>query len=119
MLKRKIEELTLDMKAGLIPVKFSYSGEEPDILWMKQLPPVFGDIHPVEKFTEFLGLSLEDFDNNFPIQEVSTGIYFYIIPLKTKEALKRVKVDSDKLAEYSKDRSARWPFMFCREPENP
>jgi trans-2,3-dihydro-3-hydroxyanthranilate isomerase len=119
LLKRKIEELTLDMKAGLIPVKFSYSGEEPDILWMKQLQPVFGDIHPVEKFIDFLGLSLEDFDNNYPIQEVSTGVYFYIIPLKTKEALKRVKVDSDKLEEYSKDRNARWPLMFCPEPENP
>jgi trans-2,3-dihydro-3-hydroxyanthranilate isomerase len=86
---------------------------------MKQLQPVFGDIHPVEKFIDFLGLSLEDFDNNYPIQEVSTGVYFYIIPLKTKEALKRVKVDSDKLEEYSKDRNARWPLMFCPEPENP
>ncbi|MFH1178728.1 MAG: PhzF family phenazine biosynthesis protein [Candidatus Bathyarchaeota archaeon] len=119
LLKKKIEELTLDMKAGKIPIRFNYDGDEPAVLWMKQLPPVFGATHPVEKFAEFLGLKPEDFDTDYPIQEVSTGVYFYMIPLKTREALKRVKVDSDKLAEYSRDKKAKWPFMFCREPENP
>ena len=119
LLKKKIDELILDMKAGQIPVKFNYVGDEPGVLWMRQLPPEFGETHPVEKFAEFLGLEPEDFDTDYPIQEVSTGVYFYIIPLKTREALKRVKLDSDKLAEYSKDKKAKWPFMFCREPENP
>ncbi|TRO54816.1 PhzF family phenazine biosynthesis protein [Candidatus Bathyarchaeota archaeon] len=119
LLKKKVNELTLDMKAGKIPVSFNYDGDEPGVLWMKQLPPVFGDKHPVEKFAEFLGLKPEDFDTDYPIQEVSTGVYFYIIPLKTREALKRVKIDFEKLSEYSKDRKAKWPFMFCSEPENP
>lgn len=119
LLKRKVDELTLEMKAGLIPVTFRYSGENPSILWMRQLPPEFGDTHPVDRFAEFLNLNIEDFDDNYPIQEVSTGVYFYIIPLKTKEALERVKVDFFKLAEYSKGRKAKWPFIFCSEPENP
>ena len=119
LLKEKVEELVLDMKAGVIPVKFNYEGEEPEVLWMRQLPPEFGETHPVEKFAEFLGLEQEDFDTEYPIQEVSTGVYFYMVPLKTKEALKRVKVDSDKLDEYSRDKKAKWPFMFCKEPENP
>lgn len=119
LLKQNVEELTLDMKAGMIPVKFNYNGDEPGVLWMKQLPPEFGEIHPVEKFAEFLGLDTDDFDTEYPIQEVSTGLYFYIIPLKTREALKRLKIDSDKLAEYSKDKKAKRPFMFCRKPEGP
>jgi trans-2,3-dihydro-3-hydroxyanthranilate isomerase len=119
LLKEKVDELILDMKAGLIPVEFNYEGDEPGIIWMRQLPPEFGDTHPVEKFAEFLGLEPDDFDTDYPIQEVSTGVYFYMIPLKTREALKRVKLDSEKIAEYSKDKKAKWPFMFCREPENP
>ena len=119
LLKKKVDELTLDMKAGLIPVKFNYVGDEQGVLWMRQLPPEFGETHPVEKFAEFLGLEPEDFDTDYPIQEVSTGVYFYMVPLKTREALKRVKVDSEKLAEYSRDKKAKWPFMFCREPEHP
>jgi len=119
LLKKKVEELTLDMKAGLIPVEFNYEGDEPGVLWMRQLPPEFGTTHSVEKFAEFLGLNPEDFDIDYPIQEVSTGVYFYIVPLKTREALKRVKIDSEKLSEYSRDKKAKWPFMFCREPEDP
>ena len=76
LLKKKVNELTLDMKAGKIPVSFNYNGEEPGVLWMKQLPPVFGATHPVEKFAEFLGLKPEDFDIEYPIQEVSTGVLY-------------------------------------------
>jgi len=119
LLKEKVEELTLDMKAGLIPVKFNYEGDEPGTLWMTQLNPEFGDTHPVEVFADILGLSVKDFDTDYPIQEVSTGVYFYMVPLKTRVALKRIKVDTDKLAEYSKGRKASTPFMFCKEPEDP
>lgn len=119
LLKEKVDDLTLDMKAGLIPVQFNYVGDEPGVLWMKQLNPEFGATHPVEKFAEMLGLEPEDFDTDYPIQEVSTGVYFYIVPLKTRDALKRVKVDVEKLSEYSKNTKAGWPFMFCSEPEDP
>jgi trans-2,3-dihydro-3-hydroxyanthranilate isomerase len=119
LLKEKVEELTLDMKAGLIPVKFNYVGDEPGVIWMTQLNPEFGDTHPAEAFAEILGLSVEDFDTDYPIQEVSTGVYFYMVPLKTRAALKRIKVDVEKLAKYSKGRKANTPFMFCKEPEDP
>jgi trans-2,3-dihydro-3-hydroxyanthranilate isomerase len=119
LLKEKVKELILDMKAGMIPVNFNYEEDETGVLWMRQLAPEFGDTHSVEKFAEFLGLEPEDFDIDYPIQEVSTGVYFYIIPLKTRDALKRVKIDTEKLAEYSKDKKAKWPFMFCQQPENP
>jgi trans-2,3-dihydro-3-hydroxyanthranilate isomerase len=119
LLKEKVDDLILDMKAGLIPVKFNYVGDEPGILWMKQLNPEFGEKHSVEVFADILGLSVDDFDHDYPIQEVSTGVYFYMVPLKTREALKKIKVDVDKLAEYSKGKKANTPFMFCKEPENP
>jgi trans-2,3-dihydro-3-hydroxyanthranilate isomerase len=119
LLKKNVEELTLNLKAGMIPVKFNYEGEEPGVIWMKQLEPDFGDTHSVEKFAKFLGLEPEDFDTDYPIQEVSTGVYFYIIPLKTRDALKRVNINYEKLSKHSKNREAKWPFMFCSEPENP
>jgi trans-2,3-dihydro-3-hydroxyanthranilate isomerase len=119
LLGENVDKLTLDLKAGMIPVEFSYDGEEPKILWMRQLPPEFGETHPVEPFAEFLGLKPEDFDIEYPIQEVSTGVYFYMIPLKTRDALLRVKIDHERLAEYSRDKKAKWPFMFCRETDKP
>jgi trans-2,3-dihydro-3-hydroxyanthranilate isomerase len=86
---------------------------------MQQLNPVFGDLHSREKFGEFLGLEPEDFDPDYPIQEVSTGVYFFMIPLASREALKRVKVDWEKLNNYSEVTNAKWPHMFCRETEDP
>jgi len=119
LLGEKVEKLTLDLKAGMIPVEFEYKNDEPNVLWMRQLPPEFGETHAVEVFAELLGLEQEDFDTDYPIQEVSTGVYFYMIPLKTRDALLRVKINHEKLAEYSKDKKAKWPFMFTREPDNP
>jgi trans-2,3-dihydro-3-hydroxyanthranilate isomerase len=106
------------MKAGRIPVTFSYKGDEIDILWMKQLNPVFGQMHSKDKFADFLGLKQSDIDPDYPIQEVSTGVYFFIIPLSSREALYRVKIDWDKLLKYTKFTKAKWPHMFCGEPES-
>jgi trans-2,3-dihydro-3-hydroxyanthranilate isomerase len=118
MIGEKVDRVTLEMKAGEIPVIFTYKGEKPEILWMRQLNPVFGEVHPKNRFAEFLGLKPEDIDPEFPIQEVSTGVYFYMIPLASREALKRVSVDWSGLNAYSEGTSARWPHMFCREPED-
>jgi trans-2,3-dihydro-3-hydroxyanthranilate isomerase len=115
----KVDMIRLEMKAGEIPVAFTYKDDEPDILWMRQLNPEFGDVHSTEKFAEFLGLEPEDFDPDYPIQEVSTGVYFYMIPLVSREALKRVKIDWDKLNKYSEETNAKWPHMFCPEAEDP
>lgn len=119
IIEEKVDMITLEMKAGKIPVAFTYEDDEPDILWMKQLNPEFGDVHSKEKFAEFLGLKPKDFDPDYPIQEVSTGVYFYIIPLASREALKRVKIDWDKLNKYSEETNAKWPHMFCPEAEDP
>ncbi|MBD3204871.1 PhzF family phenazine biosynthesis isomerase [Candidatus Bathyarchaeota archaeon] len=119
LVKEKVDRVTLDMKVGPIPVDFTYKGDDPDILWMTQKPPVFGEEHPKNKFAEFLGLEQEDIDPEYPIQEVSTGVYFYMIPLASREALEKVKIDWENLNKYSEGTKAKWPHMFCRETENP
>ncbi len=114
-----VEKIILNMKAGNIPVMFNYKDGKPDILWMKQLNPHFGKTHPPKPIAEFLGLKLEDIDSNWPIQEVSTGVPFFIIPLKTRDALLRTHVNQEKLAAYIKNTEAKWPLVFCQEPESP
>ncbi|MCW4049863.1 MAG: PhzF family phenazine biosynthesis protein [Candidatus Bathyarchaeota archaeon] len=116
---KPVKKLTLDLKAGMIPVTFNYTDNKPSILWMKQLDPVFGKTHDPKAIVEFLGLNPEDIDTDYPIQEVSTGVYFFMIPVKTSDAVKRVKLDTDKLKEYTNDTDAKWPLIFCREPEKP
>jgi trans-2,3-dihydro-3-hydroxyanthranilate isomerase len=46
-----------------------------------------------------LGLTTEDFDESLPIQIVSTGLAFMAVPIRTREALGRCRVNSSLLAE--------------------
>jgi trans-2,3-dihydro-3-hydroxyanthranilate isomerase len=117
LLKRDIIDLTLDMKAGMIPVTFQKAADGQPLLWMKQLNPEFGAIHRPEDIAPMFHLSPSDIDISFPIQEVSTGVWFYMIPLKTREALKKIKLDVEKFKAYSADKKAKWPLLFCPEPE--
>lgn len=117
LLKKEVPDLTLDMKAGLIPVTFQKTVDGQPLLWMKQLNPEFGAIHKTEDIAPMFHLSPSDIDTRFPIQEVSTGVWFYMIPLKTRDALKRIKLEAEKFKTYSSDKKAKWPLLFCPEPE--
>ena len=116
---RQVERVILDLKAGMIPVTFSYVDGEADVLWMKQLNPVFGETHPPEPVAEFLGLEPEDIDADWPIQEVSTGVPFFMIPLRTRDAVVRTRINREKLEAYTAGTEAKLPLVFCREPVNP
>ncbi len=119
IVERQVEKVTLDLKAGMIPVTFSYVDGEADVLWMKQLNPVFGETHPPEPIAEFLGLEPEDIDTDWLIQEVSTGVPFFMIPLRTRDAVVRTKINREKLAAYTQGTEAKAPLVFCREPVYP
>lgn len=118
LLKKEVPDLTLDLKVGMIPVTFQKAKDGKPLLWMKQLNPEFGVTHRAEDIAPMFGLKPADIDNRFPIQEVSTGVWFYMIPLKTREALKKIKLDVERFKAYSADKKAKWPLLFCPEPED-
>jgi trans-2,3-dihydro-3-hydroxyanthranilate isomerase len=118
LMKKDVPDLTLDLKAGMIPVTFQVTSDGQPILWMKQLNPEFGAIHRAEEIAPMFKLKPSNIDTRFPIQEVSTGVWFYMIPLKTREALEKIKLDAEKLKAFSADKKAKWPLLFCPEPES-
>jgi len=109
IVKGKVEALSLNMKIGKIPVTFGPDG----YCWMKQIEPMFGKPHPAETMAAILNLPIDDIDGRFPVQEVSTGLPFFIVPLKTIAALKTAKVDRDKYFTYIKDSNAKGILVFC------
>ena len=74
---------------------------------MKQRDPEFGKKLSAAEVADALGLSLEDIDVNFPIQFVSTGLEFLIVPLTSMSALKR---------SFVKRSLGFGTFVFSREP---
>jgi trans-2,3-dihydro-3-hydroxyanthranilate isomerase len=89
MIREPVGRIILNLKIGRIPVLFGYRGRKPGVLWMKQMPPQFGCILEGGLVAAVLGLKKADLDPRFPVQEVSTGIPFVIVPVKTLEAVKR------------------------------
>ena len=115
IVKGQIEKMTLNLKVGRILVTISYDGKHPDILWMKQLEPTFGQIFDAGSISKILSLDAKEIDKKFPVQEVSTGVPFIIVPLKTLDYLKRARILRDKYFEFIKDTQAKAILVFCPE----
>jgi len=115
IIKKPIEKIILNLKIGRIPVTFNYTGTEKNVLRMKQIEPTFGQIVEPEPISQVLGINTSDIDERFPVQEVSTGMFFIIVPLKTLDAVKRAKVAGDKYFKLIENRQAKAILVFCPE----
>lgn len=111
ILKGEAENVTLNLKAGPIPVTFAAGG----LGWMSQNEPEFGPIHPAAALAEILGLPLDAIDPRFPVQEVSTGLPFFIVPLCDIAALRRAKIDRDRYFATIRDTWAKGILVFCSQ----
>jgi trans-2,3-dihydro-3-hydroxyanthranilate isomerase len=110
----KLSKLLLNLKAGKIPVSFEKK-EDPDVLWMKQPLLEFGRIFDVSQIAGVLRLREAGFDSKYPVQEVSTGLPFFVVSLKTLDAVKRAKVDVKLLAEMNVQAGI---LVFCPQTYN-
>ncbi|MEO1162792.1 MAG: PhzF family phenazine biosynthesis protein [Chloroflexota bacterium] len=113
-----LEEIVLNEGVGQIPVEFAEDG----VLWMTQKQPQFGTVFKPKKMAKILSLLPDEIDKDFPIQEVSTGLPFIMVPLKTIKAVKRAKVKVKRLqkllAEKDTILGADALFVFCPHAED-
>jgi trans-2,3-dihydro-3-hydroxyanthranilate isomerase len=115
IIREKVDRVILNLAVGQIPVTFNYHNESADILWMRQNPPSFGQVLSAESLANVLNLEPDEIDPNFPIQEVSTGVPFIIVPLKTLASLKKAQVNLDKYFELVDTMEAKEILIFCPE----
>jgi trans-2,3-dihydro-3-hydroxyanthranilate isomerase len=118
IIEEQVQTVILNLKVGQIPVTFNYRGKDVDILWMKQKNPDFGQIFDPSPISEVLSLDKTEIDHRFPIQEVSTGLPFIIVPLKSLTAVKQAKIDKDKYFEFIKATQAKALLIFCPQTYN-
>ncbi len=106
--KKKSNTVKLNLKAGQIPVEFST-----ELLWMTQNPPEFGKQLKINSLSEILSIDNFLIDDNFPIEEVSTGLPFTIVPLKSLEALKKAQININLYNEFCKKTKAKGILIFA------
>ena len=89
----------LDLKAGKVPVVFRDDAQGA-FGEMTQLDPIFGKIHDRTRVAQVIGLRPDDLDPELPIQTVSTGLGFVVVPLRTLKALQNLHPDFDRNDAY-------------------
>ena len=118
IMKEPAETVILNLKVGPIPVTSGSGGKENDILWMKQMDPTFGLTIEPGPISRVLGLDESEIDDRFIVQEVSTGLPFIIVPLRSLDAVKRAKVNRDECFKLIEDTQAKMILIFCPETYN-
>ena len=107
-----VKKVVLNLKIGQIPVTINYKKGRVDILWMKQKAPVFSEIFDVEQISEVLSINKGEIDDKFPIQEVSTGLPFIIVPLKNLNAIKQAQIKREAYFELIGNTDAKAILIF-------
>jgi trans-2,3-dihydro-3-hydroxyanthranilate isomerase len=114
IIKEDVGSLVLNLKVGQIEVCFEKAKENQEVVWMKQMTPTFSRTFSVARLAAVLNLEETDFDRKYPIQEVSTGLPFIIVPLKTLDAVRRARINMVRLLELAKEVQAGI-LVFCPE----
>jgi len=109
---RSAPQITLDLRVGPIPVSFPAQQEGPGVYGtMRQNDPIFGDVHDPSAIAGVLGLSVADLDPALPIDTVSTGMAFCIVPLKSLEVAARLAIPQPSAQAYLARSDAK--FFHC------
>lgn len=95
IIENQPRNFNLSVPIGEIPIQ-----QSEDLVWLQAAQPEFLDVFSKEDFLSFNNLSNKDFDDKLPIQEVTTGSAFVIIPLKNIKALKDLDLELVKMKEW-------------------
>jgi trans-2,3-dihydro-3-hydroxyanthranilate isomerase len=119
VIKRPQERVVLNLPVGQVPVTFASAEDGSELLWMHTKVPEFGRTHPPEPLAELLGLAADEIDTRVPIEEVSLGVPFTIIPLKALASLRRAQFSRERHARLRYREFADCLFLMCPETYSP
>jgi trans-2,3-dihydro-3-hydroxyanthranilate isomerase len=112
------EEVALDLNVGRIPVRFSTRDGLPFGM-MTQRDPEFGEKHTREDVARAAGLAVDDIADDLPIQTVSTGNAFAIVPLKSLAVLQKLSPTWANMKAYLDKSDAKFFYFVSREAVSP
>ena len=115
----RAHEIVLDLNAGKVPVRFEEEPGKPVFGEMTQVNPEFGARHDREAVVRASGLRDGDIDPSLPIQTISTGLPFTVVPIRGLEIIRALHVDLRRAAEYLDRSSGKFFYFVTRETVDP
>src|SRR5437762_10213025 len=119
----KPAEITLDLKAGKIPVRFTANSENagrPPVDGqvfgeMRQRDPEFGTPLSRDDVARVIGIAVDEIRSEWPIQPVSTGLTFTIVPFRNRQTLSDLMFSYIQAADFLKKTGANFFYFLCPE----
>ena len=116
-------EITLDLKAGKIPVRFTANSENAGsnrvdgqvFGEMRQRDPEFGVTLSREEVAPVIGVAANEIPPEWPVQIVSTGLPFAIAGIRSQETLAKLNFSHAQAAEFLKNTEAKFFYFLCPE----
>jgi trans-2,3-dihydro-3-hydroxyanthranilate isomerase len=113
-------EVALELNVGRVPIRFEEKPGQPAFGEMTQVEPKFGLIHDRETVVRAAGLRDGEIDPSLPVQTVSTGLPFTIVPLRGLDVMRRLQVNLASSGEYLQQTEGGKSFYFVtRETVDP
>ena len=115
-----VGDVALELNVGKVPVRFEERAGQPVFGEMTQVDPKFSLIHDREAVVRATSLRDGDVDPSLPIQTVSTGLPFTIVPLRGLDVIRRLRVDMAGASEYlQKSGGGQFFYFVTRETVDP
>jgi len=115
----KTSEVVIDSPAFTDKSKNEIISKHKPILYSGQKSPDFNRKFDPVLLSRFVGIDVEDFDDRFPIQAVTVGLGFVIIPVKTLHTLKRIHINLERYYWFCAKSDAKLILAFTPETEEP
>ena len=113
-------EIVLDLQVGSIPVAFTTDADGHVFGEMHQKDPTFGQIHDRETVAGLIGIKSTDISDDAPIQTISTGLPFAVVPIKERRTLQSLRPDQDRIRAYVEHKLGfTWFYYVTRDTQDP
>jgi trans-2,3-dihydro-3-hydroxyanthranilate isomerase len=109
------ESIKLELNVGAVSVRFSPTTGSALHGEMTQPDPVFGQIHDRDTVARAIGVSANHIADNMPLQTVSTGLPYCIVPFRSVEVLSQLRIAQVSASAYLHGTDAK--FFYCIAPE--
>jgi trans-2,3-dihydro-3-hydroxyanthranilate isomerase len=113
--QRSVDHLTLDLKVGKVPVRFSADAEGRPFGEMTQMPPVFTRSYAHAELAKLCGVTEAELDTTVPCQTVSTGNAFLMVPFRRLSTLQKLRLDWKFVQEFLATTDAKFLYFVSRE----
>jgi len=121
--QNKPAEISLDLKVGKIPVRFTANSADAGsdrvdgrvFGEMRQRDPEFGAPFSRADVARVIGIPITELHSKWPIQPVSTGFSFTMVPFRNRQTLSDLTFSYNQAAEFLRKTGANLFYFLCPE----